>query len=406
MIKAASLAYAIFISLVIGILCSAMLLVFSLNLSLNDYYGTRSELIDANTSAVAYLRSGTLTQVPPNGKTIQLFEGTASKTEFKVTPWGFFQKWELKSFHKRDTISRHFLAGHKSSPSEPTLFVRNDDGELKIAGKTLIKGDIEIPSGRIKKVTINSKSSLFDARHQGGVKASHKRIPKLNPLHFEPSPNYRYYLQGDLEGKEHINPFHKPTWVIEWDARLEDIRLKGNIILVSKDTLYVHKSSELEDIIIKAPKVIFEKGFTGSLQVMATTHITLEENTTLKYPSVLAVTAADDELERSIVLEKKSTVNGGVILQGNGLISEDRNRMEINKDADVRGTVYCDGKLSLYGKVEGTVYCSALFHKTASTTYDNLLLDATIVGHETDEAYFSLGLGENYDEPPLIVKKV
>ncbi len=406
MIKAASLAYAIFISLIIGILCAAILLVFSLNLSLNDYYKVQDKLAQNNQSAVPYLLSNHTSLNSNEKNPLHLFDQDETLTRFDVAPWGMFEMWSIESFHRRDTIQRNFLVAKKRDHHAPALFLRNDGGELKISGKTQIKGDIKIPNGRVKKVTITSSTSLFEAKHIGVAQPSPDKLPKLKKIDFDLPDNHQFYLQSDLEGEKHVNTFDRPTWVISLDSRLEDIHLKGNIILSSEDTLYVRKSCSLEDVIIKAPKVIFEKGFTGSLQVMATSNIILEEEVTLKYPSALLVTSELDEKERGIICKKGSTISGSIVLQGQGLVSEDRNRIEILEGAVIQGTIYCDGKLSLYGKVEGSVYSSTFFHKTPSTSYDNLIFNGAIIGDALPDKFFSVDFEKNDTPEPMIIKKI
>jgi len=405
MLKAASLIYAIFISLLMGILCYSLLLVYSLNTNLNDHYDLRNRLLLHNQSGLAFIAANFNNPENLNNNPIDHNDSNII-TYIDQSPWGFFKKYTISTISKNDTVHQFLLAANKRFKKTPALYLRDNDEPLKISGKTIIKGDVYISKKGLKKVTISGNNGLEKPLHEGKIYNSNKQLSLPDYLALNYPSNYELLLLEDLKFSSLINLFKNKTKVLEVESRLENIKLKGNIIVTSKDTLTIYKSALLEDIIIEAPKVIFHEGFEGNIQVYASKEVVIKSNVKLLYPSVLFVDSKED-IKKSIVMEEYSSMYGSLVLLGNGLASEDKNRIIIHQNALVYGEVICDGKLSLYGIVKGSVFTSSLLHETNVTEYDNLLFNSQILRNEFSDDFFQIPTLDDFKSEELIfVKKI
>jgi len=403
MLKAASLTYAIFISLIISVLCYALLLIFSLNLNLTTYFNNRGEILDHNRAALVYLE-GNYPGLESSFNTTIFQKDDLIEAHYQISTWGLFEKWEIVSKTKKNDISRHFLISSKRKKMAPAIYLRDNGNELKIAGKTRIEGDIIVSDRGLKKVTISGNSGFYDPVHLGKVLQSEKQLPETDEFTLNYPETFNLSLIEDFREPAYTNTFDKITRVIEVGSKLENISLKGNIILRSKDTLHILNTATLEDIIIDAPKIVFHSGFKGNIQAFASSEIIVERDVKLDYPSVLIVSSDNMEIEKKIVCGEDSHIKGAVIIKGNGIQTENKNRIIIDETASVTGEVFCDGKLSLYGTVHGSVYTSSFFHKTHSTTYDNLLFNAYIL-NDLPEGYFRILQNDTNDKPEAVILK-
>lgn len=406
MIRGASLVYAIFISLMIGILCYSLVLTFSLNLNLENHFHLRQRLLLNNSSALEYLKANYNNL--DNEREVFLFPTENDiKTYFKESSWGMFRKYTIVSIGKTDSVRQDIIMADRHLNAAPALYLRDNDSEFKIAGKTEINGNIYISGHGLKKTTITGNSGYYEPKFTGAIFHSDKVLPPVASFKNNFAETFDLLLLDDIRETHFINPFDRTTKIIEVKTILENVRLKGNIIVRSQDTLFVMPSAILEDVIIEAPKVVFRSGTEGNVQVFSTHGIELESGVKLIYPSVLVVGADDSLSEKRIIVGENSIVEGTVLLYGQGLISENRNTLTIERYAEIVGDVYCDGRLSLYGTVKGSVFASALLYKTESSHYDNLIFNGRIFADQIPENYFQVSLLDDFkSREPLIIKKL
>ena len=122
----------------------------------------------------------------------------------------------------------------------------------------------------------------------------------------------------------------------------------------------------------------------------------LKNKVLLKYPSVLGLieTLIPNEYSAEILIGAKSQVLGSVFA-----ISEAPNfrmpvQISIDKDAEVDGLVYCQGRTQLKGTVNGNLYTQKFYLETPSSKYENHLLDAKILNSLPSD-FVSVSLFEN-----------
>ena len=154
--------------------------------------------------------------------------------------------------------------------------------------------------------------------------------------------------------------------------------LAGKVIVSSDISITVKKDAWLNDVILQAPQVVFESGFTGSAQVFATDSILVQPQVSLKYPSALVLDNISETATKAYIhIADHSKVSGAVLVPKssfkiNGAV------LYIEPKGQIEGMVYVAGKVSLKGKIAGSLYCQGFYLRTASSVYENYLLDATI----------------------------
>ena len=112
----------------------------------------------------------------------------------------------------------------------------------------------------------------------------------------------------------------------------------------------------------------------------------------MSYPSNVVLLPSVSLLDKKITLSKNSKIYGGVIVDAETFDQKEGNEMIIEENAIIVGTLYCNGKLQLQGKVIGTVYANKFKLETKSGNYEDVLLNSTIDAISMPENFIYLPL--------------
>lgn len=406
MIKANSLLYAIYICLIVSIICGALLYFANLYSQLNLYYNLQEELYLQNQSLVNYALGNKLVQ-----EELQPEENSGIIGNYTCKQYGLLKLLLAQSSIRKDTVSSAHFVGNYTIEKE-ALYLSNFTQKLSFSGKVKLNGDIQIPTNYIDPSYVLNQ--LNQLTHVGKMEISQMELPIINPDFkkvFENIKTEKIDLKEFEESNDSIffNSFYNETKEIYLSNSIVRNKIfKGNFVLRSKDSLRIEKNTILEDVILIAPKVTIEEGFVGNVQIFATRGIELEQNVSLKYPSVVCVynkRNRDDELFK-IKIKKECKITGAVVLFGNSNEKIEQNSIEIDEKCKLTGSVYCSGKLMLKSNVNGSVYTNRFFYKTTSSTYDNLLVDVEIDVKKIPKFFISIPLFENKNTNYGILKKV
>src|SRR5690606_24842775 len=129
--------------------------------------------------------------------------------------------------------------------------------------------------------------------------------------------------------------------------QLQNQKLRGNYLIKSSDSLFIGRDNFLEDVIISAPKIVFEDGFEGTVQACASELIVLGREVSLHYPSALCIRSSAKGSQ--LILGEKSKVSGILASGGYEPRHLEDHTIEMEKDVCVIGDIYCEGKLLLTG---------------------------------------------------------
>ena len=240
---------------------------------------------------------------------------------------------------------------------------------------------------------------------------SSPNLPKLNPdfeKNFSKITVERQLLKSieKVNDSVYYNPFTKPVIEIQLESPyLDDIVMKGNFILHSKDSIVVKSRAYLDDVILKAPKVTLTNNFEGSIQIFATERIEVGSDVVLHYPSALCL-FNDTEQKAEIVIKENTSIQGGIVLFGNSFANIDENSVILKEKTTLIGDLYSTGKINLQGKIYGSVYCHSIFHGVSNSSADNCLYNTEINVQKRPDYFVSVPLFSDKKNTYGIIKKV
>lgn len=402
MIKAHSLLYAIYICLIISIICGALLYFSNLYSQLNIHYNLQEEMFIHNQSIVNFaLGNKTIVEE------ISIDEESGIEGSYNTRKYGLLTLLITKSILREDTLtSSHFVGSYTSDKT--AIHLANFSKPLTYSGIVKLIGDNLLPSTYIETSYIENKPNELTVR--GKTSISEIQLPEINEefekifdgIEAEKSSLSEIYKQKD---SLYYNSFLTATKEVYVNSIIQNTIFKGNFILKNKDSIRVKKNTVLEDVILIAPKITFEEGFTGTVQAFATKNIKLDKKVTLNYPSVICLYNKNSE-ESSIEIKQESKILGAVITFGNSLENINKHNIQIDKYGSILGYVYCSGKLDLKSNVYGSVYTNRFFLKTASATYMNTISDIEINPTKLPNYFISIPLFETKNTSYGILKKV
>jgi hypothetical protein len=402
MIKAHSLLYAIYICLIVSIICGALLYFSNLYNQLNLYYNLQEELYIQNQSVVNFAL-GNKTVVTE----IEKDENSGIEGGYETKSYGLLSLVLAKSYISNDTVSSVHFVGARNLDKN-AIYLTNLSKALYYSGKVKLVGNNQLPYTFIETSYINN--SLNQLVTEGKTTISEPQLPEINA-------DFKKIFQGlkseavkltDVEKPKdslYYNSFFNATKEIQVKSTLANIIFKGNFILRSDDSIRVKKNTVLEDVILIAPKITFEEGFKGTVQAFATKGIELEEKVTLNYPSVICIYNESAD-ESKIKIKKECHITGAVVLFGNTNNLIDKNTIEIDENGLLFGDLYCSGKLMLKSNVYGSVYTNRFFLKTSSSTYENMISDIEINTGKRPDYFISIPLFNTQKTSYSVIKKV
>lgn len=402
MIKAHSLLYAIYICLLVSIICGALLYFSNLYTLLNLHYNLQEELYLQNQSAVNFALGNKLQE-----EEIMVDENSGIVNGYTSKPFGLLSALITKSYLRNDTVVSVHIVG-AFSKNKTAIYLSNFTKSLSYSGKVKIIGDCYLPTTSIETSYITNQLNTISI--QGKKNISELTLPGINPEFrkvFKEIPLPKVLLANLEKTKDSIyfNSFLNETKQIEVNSSLRNIVIKGNFVLQNKDSIRIEKDAVLEDVILIAPKITFAEGFTGNIQAFATKRIELGQKVRLNYPSVVCL--YNESAEESVIkIKKESKINGAVVLFGNTLENISKNAIEIDESGLVFGDIYCTGKLDIKSNIYGSIYTNRFFHKTASSTYDNLIENIEINTTKKPSFYIAIPLFEPKNNKYGIIKKV
>ncbi len=402
MIKAHSLLYAIYICLIVSIICGALLYFSNLYNQLNLHYNIQEEMYIHNQSVVNFALGNKIT-----GEEVPIEEKSGIEGFYTTKQYGLLTLLTANSVLRNDTItSTHFVGSYASDKT--AIHLANFTKPLSYSGIVKLLGDNTLPSNHIELSYITNKPNQLVVK--GKTLISKISLPEINSEFskiFDEISAEKIALNEIEKQKDSLyyNSFRNSTKEVHVNSVIGNVIFKGNFILKNKDSIRIKKNTILEDVILMAPKITFEEGFSGNVQVFATKGIELEEKVNLNYPSVICI--YNNSFEESLIkIKKECKITGAVVLFGNSFENINKNSIEIDSDGLIFGDIYCTGKLDLKSNVNGSVYTNRFFLKTASSTYDNTISDIEISPAIRPNYFISIPLFEAKKTTHGILKKV
>lgn len=381
-LKSSSIYYALFLSLIIALFLGGMILFSSFTRQLDTKLEMQNSLIDNAKSGIEYGLANTAELLQSGEQEVDLFGRQRDSVLVSAMKWGAYTVITSQSHFKGEQFLKVAMIGTKHQPTEYNLYVADLGRPITLSGDTKLEGKIGVPETGLKRGNIAGQPYQNKRLNFGQKLSSARSLPELAPSFIEEMKS----LGGE------ITPWHSQDslcvsfsqdaihFVGDSFIALNQETIYGQIIIEARDSIFVGKESELNNVILKSKVVYIEEGFQGTIQVMASQKITLAQNVTLRYPSNLTLCSSDIQLNESacISIGSESQVLGSIIA-----ISESPNfrypvQIDIQENTTVHGLVYNQGRTQLNGTINGSLFTHKIYLETPSSKYENHLLNAQI----------------------------
>lgn len=409
MIKAGALFYAIVISLIIAITSSALILSAYLTRIQYENLEVKRQLnLNADSGIKLLLSKQSLVELNQE-KTIDLFNKGIDSVILVRKFWGAYEIIISKAVFRNYSSARTAQVGfYPDNDHLYSLHLSDKDKPLALCGNTLIKGTAYLPKAGVKRAYIEGQSFSRSLLIEGKIIQSDRILPtfntelieNINAVFFNKSITSNdsvLVIENVLTGDSLNNSFQNKTLVFSSSVPIiiSDGLYSGNIAVISDKQITVSSSAQLKDVLLFAPKIIIEKKFRGNIQVFASDSISIAEEVTLTYPSIVGLISSNISTSTPIiVLNKNDTIIGSVFIIKNQVAAMQPVRLLISEEAVVFGQVYSTGYVDLKGRINGSLMCDNIMLSTASSVYENHLLNAVIDVSKLPEHYTGINLVE------------
>ncbi len=384
-IKAGALQYVLVVSIIILIVLLSFILLLQLQQKVAIKNNLYKEAILNTTNGFNYISNIKLSD---NSDTkLKFSNNPKEETSISKSVWGVFDLVKVNSKVNKEVFEKVGLVGNLIS-NKKAIYLTDNNTPLVVVGNTKITGTAYLPIRGIKRGNISGHSFYGNALVNGSTRIStsslpiNSRVKKLNSVQ-------NTILGGNLKqielknGDNIVQSFTSETLIYKDYQRikLQDISLKGNIVIQSLSKIVVTRETDLEDVILIAPEIEIESGVRASFQAFATKSIYINKNVNLAYPSYLVLPYKSSKIEdkHGVFVEEGTILKGGICFLHEN--SKERNldpQIKIDTNAKIVGEVICQGNTELLGTVIGEVYTNNFITKQSGTRYVNHLYNGVI----------------------------
>lgn len=315
-----------------------------------------------------------------------------------LSSWGIYDKGIVISQFRKKKFTKIAIIGSLLNTEEsPTLYLKETNNGLSVVGNTAIRGIAYLPLQGINSGYIAGNSYYGSQLIYGTIKKSTTELPQpekrvLEGIAFD-LKQYRPINEEDYIALENhskiINSFQSKTKAIFSEAPivLENKNITGNIIIKSETSILIKKSAILKDVILIAPVIEIEDETTGNFQAIASKKITVGKACKLIYPSVLVLFQDNknnpeeviaNPMDNKIFIGTKSVIKGSICYFQTKTASDFQTQIVLEKEAVIKGQVYCTGNFELKGTVSGSVYTKQFVANQSGSIFMNHIYNGTI----------------------------
>jgi cytoskeletal protein CcmA (bactofilin family) len=389
MLKASALYMVIIIALVIGILCSALILAAYFYKSRYQAKARYDQLENNLGSGINIVLASDDTAFAA-GKTFSLFGGDADSVSIKKTNWGLFDVGIVKAFTQHDTLYKTFsIANLIDSSKWAAIYLIDEDRPFSLSGKTTIRGDAYIPKAGVQQAYVDNKAYQGDKRLIIGHQYhSQKTLTSLDQTRLALLETQSRQTDGlpALPAADSIErSFLKSTLVYHFRKAaqlIQKCRISGNIILLSDTSITIDSTASLDHILVFARSITVKSGFKGSCQLFATDSIHIGARCYFGYPSVAGVMRFKPLIPNTA---EKLVINRDVVFSGTLFTYQKQETtlkpyISVGKHTQIGGQVYSQGSVELKDstRITGSLFTGKFVYRTSYTLYENYLINTTI----------------------------
>lgn len=412
MLKGGVLYYTLFLMLISAIVITLLMMRFSLynQIFINS---VKSDELDLNLeSAFLIYKQNPRIFSGEDSLCIDLYNDSLALVKLSREDWGILDIVTASTGWKNLFLSRTGLFGEVIDSRDPALYVADHGISVSLSGNTLIRGNSFVPEGVFRTGSVEGQPFIYKNTSAGAVQRSRSDLPEPDPVL---DSNLVSLFNGEVTGisfseiyrKSHL-PFENPfsdnvvTYYSHLDAVLSGLSFSGKIMIYAAGTVYIDRTTTLEDVIIVARRIIIDDGFTGSFQGFAIDSVGVGDNVSLIYPSVLAIYPAGESdatsLNTHITLGTNTVIKGCILIKG----QRESCRLVIPENTSVTGQVYCSGTVELEGEVYGSLFCDGFSFTRGNSTYVNQLLNTVIDIDQLPAGFAGFRAGDDKSSKTLI----
>jgi hypothetical protein len=401
MLKASALYLVIIVALVIGLICSFLVGVAYFYKTAYQQKFRYDQLVNNRASAINIFLTGAAGSYLKE-TTLSLFGGDADSVSLKRIPWGIYEVGTVKTFIRKDTLYKVFSAGNLlDSTKWAALYLVDKERSFSLSGKTLIRGDAYIPKAGVQEAFIDNYSYQGDKKLIMGKRhVSEAQLPALDGAKLQQLAQYLKPVAGagslSLPADSARQSFLQPPLIFDFKKEAKTIshlKLSGNIILYSDTTITIDSTAVFNNILVFARSISVSSGFHGNCQLFATDSIRVAPGCRFTYPSCLGIIRLQPPpvyVQAKISLGTGTTF-GGVLFIDEQTVNPLKSLISIGKNVKLTGEIYAQGMLELQdqSEVDGSVFSSLFIYKTATTRYENVLVNTIIDAGSLSPYYLS-----------------
>ena len=336
-----------------------MLSIFDFQLqTLSHIWVSKKVMLDQRSGLNYYLSQSSYPFASKTHKSMQLIEH----------PSPTISTLEIRSIHRSDTIIKIAQVGTHLKKDDPVIILPKSIYPLKLAGLSSIVGHLKIPFGRIEQYSgLQSQNKVNIQKAYPTLNTSTELSPKVIPVRKNTKSKY----VESLLSLPKANSFLESTLIyFSSDPIYLDEEYSGNIIIESTQKITLSSQSKIDMLIIKAPQIIVEEGWTGRASFIAQENMQIGNFTEFKYPSSIVISSYSPH-NTSFELPESSVINGSVNFYGGSKNSAPIIAGEIN------GNLFSEIPLSFTGHLSGQLWIPHFFLATSGSSYTNLVQNAS-----------------------------
>jgi len=339
----------------------------------------------------------------------QLFSEGDDSVEYTFQPWGAWDIVKVNSFSSITSQVKYFSRGFERADKAKTSVYLVDEGRpVSVSGKAKINGDAYLPKAGIRSAYVGRIGYLNKELIYGEKYDSEDEMPKVNADRIR---ILGHFLNGRAESlypadlivtdnDRNTMTFENDSLLFKKYGRLHLFdSIAGRVWIHASRRIIVDSSAYLKNVILTAPIIEIDSGFTGSLQAIASDTILIASGVKLQYPSFVSV--INDEPPATILLESGSSVSGVVYMNGDEDWFNQR-ILTIEDNALVEGMVYCHGMTEITGKIDGHLTTRKFLINTFSGVYENYIFNAQLDANALNPKFAGSDLWFEKDEKVVL----
>jgi len=419
-IKSGALQFTVFVSVLIALLMAGLILYAYTFIYMKEQSKAAIENIQLSNIGIQTL----LEQKEFSTDTVQVgfIEKENQTIKVHLSQWGIFEKGvSTCQFRKKEFTKIAIIGSLLNTDESPTLFLQETYNALIVVGTTTVKGIAYLPEQGVNSGYIAGQSYYGSQLVYGSIKKSSKELPQpkkslLETVEYD-LKQYRPLDQDDYISLEKnsriINSFKKKTKSIYFKNPiiLENKIITGNIIIKSETSIVVKNTALLKDVILIAPIIEIEDETTGVFQAIASKKITVGKACKLSYPSALVLfqdnknnpdEIAVDSMDNKIFIDSKTIIKGNVCYFQTKTTSDFQTQILLEKEANIKGQVYCNGNFDIRGTVSGSVITKQFLANQSGSVFVNHIYNGTIENQNIPNIYGGIVLEQ--EQPKTILK--